>query len=479
MNRRPWCYKAEIDADFDTVNLNKVEIAPDDVTDAGNILTGKAVVRLGSIIRVDASLNAGKMDIDEITSSRGHATLFSGEAFPLIADWIGTLPSQVEGDVKLSVTSLLFGGELLDGVKLHAEIEKDRLRVNTLEASMPGQTRGRFVGSFLPDGEQSQLVGDIELNSISLRDFVNWVAVSYRSDIARVWSGARGRLALKGKLDATASRTRLTEGEFTFDDATGVGNFLVSGGDTPGLSARLVVDTINIDRYAPGGLTTEAVDEGMLAGALDLAGKAMQAGDFGLKLQADYLTLHGVTGEDIAVDVAANADGIEFRTVEIGKVGDARLDIAGLLSFPDTGVSGAVTADVKATDPRGLLRLLGLIPSNVNSEPAWVKKAGPLDIDVTGEAKADQGLTDAVLTLNGQIGSALVNVTSQFKGDHKNWTRGNIHSSGNITGDSARALAGLLGFETVWHRRRCRACDCFNHRRAWRGHGADRRIRSS
>jgi hypothetical protein len=437
--------KSDVDADFDTVKLNNVEIAPDDVTDAGNLLTGSAVVELGSVIRLHTILEAGKIDVDEMTSSRGHEALFSGEAFPLIAEWIGTLPRQVEGDVQLSVTSLLFGGELLDGFKLHAEIEKDRLKINTLEASMPGQTRGRFVGSFLPDGFQSQLAGDIELNSISLRDFVKWVAISYRQDIERVWSGARGRLALKGKLDATSYRTRLTEGEFSFDDAKGVGNFLVSGGDAPALSARLVVDTINIDRYAPGGLTNEAVDDGLLAGALDLAGKAMQAGDFGLKLQADFLTLHGVTGEDIAVDVAANADGIEFRTVEIGKVGDARLDVAGLLSFPETGVSGAVRADIKAKDPRGLLRLLGIIPSNVNAEPAWVGAVGPVDLEVTGEAKAAEGVTDGVVTMSGQAGAAVLDATGRFKGDHKNWTKGSVHASGNVAGKSARSLAALLG----------------------------------
>ncbi|MDH3741996.1 MAG: AsmA family protein, partial [Hyphomicrobiales bacterium] len=179
-------FKADMEADFGEVRFKKIEIAPDDITDAANLLTGKARVRLGSTIRIDTALEASRFDVDEMTASRGHAYVFSGQVFPLLANMLGTLPSRVEGDVKLSVTSLVFGGEVLDGVKLHAEIEQDRLRINTLEGSMPGQTRGRFVGSFLPAGEASQLSGDVELNSLSLRDFVNWAAADSKREVEKV-----------------------------------------------------------------------------------------------------------------------------------------------------------------------------------------------------------------------------------------------------------------------------------------------------
>ncbi|NNE21692.1 MAG: AsmA family protein [Rhizobiales bacterium] len=442
-------FKADMAADFGEVRFEKIEIAPDDVTDAANLLTGQARVRLGSTIRIDTTLEASRFDVDEMTASRGHGYVFSGQVFPLLANVLGTLPSRVEGDVKLSVTSLVFGGEVLDGVKLHAEIEQDRLRINTLEGSMPGQTRGRFVGSFLPAGDASQLSGDVELNSLSLRDFVNWAAADSKKEVEKVWSGARGRLKLNGKLDVASNRTRLSDGQFTFDDARGSGNFLIAGGDQPALSARIDVDSLNIDRYAPGGLTPEAIDAGMLAGAVDLAGKAMQAGEFGLKLQADFLTLHGVTGEDIAIDIAANADGIEFRTVEIGRVGDARLDVAGLLSFPDSGVAGAITADVEAKDPRGLLRLLGLLTGDRRKQPAWVGALAPLDVKVSGEARADQGVTDSVLAVKGVAGATELDLNGRFKGDHKNWTKGDVHVSGKLVSKSAKALANLVGGSLV------------------------------
>ena len=442
-------FKADVEADFGEVRFKKIEIAADDVTDAGNLLTGEAQVRLGSTIRINTSLDAARFDVDEMTGSQGHSYVFSGKVFPLLADILGTLPHRVEGNLRFAVTSLVFGGEVLGGVKLHAEIEQDRLRINTLEGSMPGQTRGRFVGSFLPSGEASQLSGDLELNSVSLRDFVNWAAVDYKSEIDKVWSGARGRLKLTGNLDVAANRTRLSNGQFTFDDATGSGNFLVAGGDESALSARVVVDSLNVDRYAPNGLTAEGIDAGLLAGAVDLAGKAMQVGELGLKLQADFLTLHGVTGEDIAIDIAANADGIEFRTLEVGRVGDARLDVAGLLSFPDNGVAGAITADVQAKDPRGLIRLLGLMPGAGKSQPAWIGALGPLDVKVSGEAKAEDGRTGGVIAVKGNAGVTALDLNGRFSGNHKDWTKGDVHVSGKLASKSTKALAELLGSKLI------------------------------
>ncbi|MDH3741760.1 MAG: hypothetical protein OER56_09195, partial [Hyphomicrobiales bacterium] len=127
----------------------------------------------------------------------------------------------------------------------------------------------------------------------------------------------------------------------------------------------------------------------------------------------------------------------------------ARLDVAGLLSFPDNGVAGAITADVEAKDPRGLLRLLGLLNGDRRKQPAWVEALGPLDVKVSGEARTDEGVTDSVLAVKGVAGATELDLNGRFKGDHKNWTKGDVHVSGKLVSKSAQALAKLVGGSLV------------------------------
>jgi hypothetical protein len=87
------------------------------------------------------------------------------------------------------------------------------------------------------------------------------------------------------------------------------------------------------------------------------------------------LRFHGVEAQDIAVDHRRQRErGLELRTVEIGRVGAARMGVSGLLRFPRQGIAGSIDALVDARDPRGLLRLLGVFGRKARQSPPGLRR---------------------------------------------------------------------------------------------------------
>ncbi len=447
LDLRPMAMSADVSATFDTVKLGKIEIAPDDASDAGNLITGAAEIELGSRIKLKTQLKAASIDVDGMTGARGREVLYGGQLATAVSDVLAQMPDGFSAEYELFITSLRFGGETLDGVVTVGSAERDRLVVRQFQASMPGQTTGRLRGMFLPGAGKQQFAGHFDLNSVSLRDFAIWAVPGYRDEIGAVWTGARGRLALKGAFDITGESLRFSAERYTLDDTSGLGELRLARGEKPGVALRLVADSLNVDRYAPRGMTVGAVESGALTGAVDLIAAAMAQGELQLTVQADRLDLHGVSARDIAIDVGADEDGVELRTVEIGEVGGARLDVAGLLGFPDDGVSGALRADIKAPDPRGLLRLFGVIPRNARNEPAWVARLGGLDVRVNGQAETHGGETTGSLRLRGEAGPSHVEADGTFKGEARRWDEGTVELTAELAGGDVRAAASLAGLE--------------------------------
>ena len=84
-----------------------------------------------------------------------------------------------------------------------------------------------------------------------------------------------------------------------------------------------------------------------------------------LTVQSGKTLLNGVDARDVAMDIAAIGGNIDLKTIEIGNVGNARLEISGPpVADRRPEVKGAVSTSVTADDPRSLLQLLGLYPKD-------------------------------------------------------------------------------------------------------------------
>jgi uncharacterized protein involved in outer membrane biogenesis len=443
--------KADVEGDFGAVALTGIEASPAFSTDPGNFITGAARIDLGQRIAIEAKLSTARIDLGRMLGRHGRAVMQSDGAFEALAQFLARTPEALDLRVDLSAASMVVGGDTLDASRLNFALDSERLRIEEFTTAMPGQTRTRFSGLLVYGGGEPLMSGDVSIESVSLRDFVEWAAPDRRRAISEVWSGSRGRLMLDAKLDVSSGGVRLSEVEATLDDAPFSGSLNSQGGLERRLAVRIDADRLDLDRYMPRGLGTWAGDgfgsSGLAAALAELVGRAMTFGDVQLTAQARELRFHGVEARDIAIDVGADENVLELRTVEIGQVGAARLDVTGLLSFAGDGLEGSVNAAVDAEDPRGLLRLLGAFGPDSAIEPAWVSALGPLDVRLIAEASAEDGVTDAGLALTGSAGGASAALEGRFRGERANWQDGEIELSGEMEAKSSALLAAVTGLQ--------------------------------
>jgi hypothetical protein len=443
---RPFQVKADIESDFDSVSLSNIEAAPISSLEPGNFITGAARIDLGARVVVQAGLSTARLDLDQIVGRTARDLMHSGDAFEALGRFLAAMPERLELHVDMAASSVVVGGETIEASRLDVELSHGRLRIEEFTTALPGQTRARFAGLVVFSDGEPLMSGDIGVDSGSLRDFVVWAVPEQRRTIEQLWTGHRGRLALEAKLDVATHGVRLSELSASLDEGTFTGSLSSQTGTDAGLALRIDADRLDLDRYLPRGLDL-ADDSGLAMTLVDLLGEAMTLGDFLLTTQAAELRFHGVEAQDIAIDIAANENGLELRTVEIGRVGAARMDVSGLLRFPGEGVAGSIDALIDAEDPRDLLRLLGAFGPDGQVEPAWAQALGPLDVRLIAEASAEGPVTTASMALTGTAGEASATVEGRFRGEPAKWQEGEIELAGEIDARTSPLLAALTGLE--------------------------------
>jgi hypothetical protein len=432
---RPLVLTAQVTSDFDTLALDKIEIAPRDAESGGaNLLTGSAEVKLGASMALKADLKATRFDLDAVAGAKAKGLLREGGGLALLENALALVPEDVAVNASLGVTSLIVGGAGLDNAKLAVEVNSEAIRIKELSAGMPGQARGLFNGVFLVTDSGPQLAGDLSGEANDLREFLSWAWPEGRGDIARVWTGSRGRFKLQTRLDATNGQLRLHEMNYQIDESLGGGGLSIAFGARPAYDVRLDASLLDIDRYVPNGM-----GGGSWLGTVGLFGEWAKGNDLRITVQSGKTLLNGVDARDVAIDVAAIDGSINLKTVEIGNVGDARLEIAGALSPTETGSQGTVSTSIKADDPRSLLQLLGLYPKD--EAPVWSEALGKTDVTLTAELKPDEEGQSANFRLTGKTGDLDVVADLATAGQGPDLMTSEV--SGELTLRSATG-AGLL-----------------------------------
>ena len=441
---------ADVEADFDTIALTKIEVVPANDLTGSNLMTGSATITLGRQLVVATRLDAAQIDLDKLAGRNLFEQVGGGALLHAVSDVLQGLPTETEARFETSVTSLIAGGQTLSKVSLSGQMTPQALRISRISADLPGQTRTSFSGVLLPAGTSDlpQLAGEVNVQSGSLRDFVAWARPDSAETIQKVWSGARGRLGFTAQLGWTPDTLRLSAIKATLDDASTSGSFRIAHGDIPSLNIRLLADSLNIDRYAPRGFSTSAMEDGTLAGLSDLAATAIAFGDTQITIQTDTLLMHGVEAKDIAVDIDVSEGAIELRTVQIGGIGDARLDMAGVLNFPDEGITGSLSGEFRATDPRPFLRLAGVLDPSSAQLP-WASRLGPVDLKVLSEVSTTAHNNKLTLSLSGTTAGATVALSGGFDGKFSEWRDGDTQVSASATGTTSAGLLALAGLEPV------------------------------
>ena len=347
------------------------------------------------------------------------------------------MPDEVDITASLGVTSLVVGGEPLDNARLAFELNQDAIRITELSAGMPGQARGLFKGVFVMTDTGPQLAGDLAGEAGDLREFVSWAWPEGRSDITRFWTGSRGRFKLQTRLDATDEQLRLQDMNYQIDESLGSGGFSIGFGERPSLDMRLDASALDVDRFVPNGF-----GGGSWLGTAGLLSQWAEGHDLRLTIQSGQTLLNGVDARDVAIDIAAIDGNIDLKTIEIGNVGNARLEITGLLSPTETGNKGAISTSVTADDPRSLLQLLGLYPKDSN--PVWAEALGKTNLTITADLKPDEEGQAVNFRMLGKSGDLDIEATLAAAGQG-DLLASEISSAFTLRSATGAGLAKLIG----------------------------------
>jgi hypothetical protein len=441
-------FKSKLSLKENHLLLKDIEIAPADPQQLGNLLTGEAAIELESRISVRADLRTPRFDLDSVLGSGGRQVLKSGAVLEGLSEFIDLLPETLDGRLILNVGTLIAGGEKLESAKLEAELADRGLVIHELSAAMPGQTRGKFQGLFFTGTDRPQLSGDIELESANTREFLSWLMPEWKQAIAERWSGARGKLSFRSKLDHAPLSLRLSDSRFALDDSSLTGEMTLTGGDVASTDLRLIVDRLDLDRYFPEGLGHAAPDNGLASLAAGIAGAATGLGDMQLSAQAGTVLLNGAEARDLTADLSIADGTLDLRTIHIGSVGGAKLDIAAALSPNGDAKTGTASMKIEAADPRPLLRLFGMIkPGTLGAkEPTWAAELAPLNATLDARGTLTGTHADIGLTLAGTAGGSNLSGSGTFAGDPSDFRHGRVTLLADVTSPSAKKLTSLFGF---------------------------------
>jgi hypothetical protein len=440
---RPMVFTSKVVATFDAVALDKIEIAPRDPKDGGTLMSGSARLALGAQISAQADLAAAHLDLEKLAGARANQVLREAGGLAVADAFLALLPEAATLNGSLKVTALKAGGETLENVVLRLEASRAAIRLRELSASLPGRSRALFEGVFFPGKSGAELAGNLAVESNDLRQLTTWVWPEGKDGIATSWTGSRGRLKLQTELSLTQSRFRLDKTQYEIDGVPGSGELAVTLGGRVAVDLRIDTDKLDIDNFSPGGFAAASSGgKTGFTGLLSVLTPHGDANDLRLTMRSKQLLLNGVTASDVVIDLASGANGLDVRSVEIGSVGGARLAASGLILDTGAGPDGSVGIEVEAGDPRGLLRLLGLIP--VDREPGWSQALGATEIKGTVTVKTEAAGPVSGFDFAGRSGAFEVSVSGTLSGA-SDLDRMVISGSGDIKAASSASLVKLAG----------------------------------
>lgn len=440
---RPMVFTSKVVATFDAVALDKIEIMPRNPKDGGTLMSGTAKLALGEHIIAQAELVAAHLDLEQMAGARANQLLRDGGELAVADALLAMLPEAANLNGSIKVTALKAGGETLENVMLRIEASREAIRVRELSASLPGRSRTLFDGVFFPGKTGAELAGNLAVEANDLRQLTSWLWPEGKESIAKYWTGSRGRLKLQTAVNLTQTHFRLGKTQYEIDGVPGSGELTVTLGGRNAVDLSIDAGKLDIDNFMPGGIA--AVSNGGKAGLTGLVAMLApreDARDLRLTTRAGEMLLNGVTASDVVIDLASGANGLDVRNIKIGSVGGASLVASGLILDTGKGPDGSIGFDVAAEDPRGLLRLLGVIATD--REPVWAGALGTTALKGTVTVKADPAGPVSGFDLAGRSGAFEVSASGTLSAatdlDHIA-----ISGAGEIKAASGGDLARLAG----------------------------------
>ena len=438
---KPLQLQASIDANFDHVNLDAIQIVPVDTKDNGTLIEGIASVRFDNGVKAKLDLTSPRLDLDTLFGSQSLRVWRAGGVMATLNNIIKDFPQKLDLTTSFKISNISAAGQTLENLNLTTSAEQNAIRVNEFSANLPGRSRFKFNGIVFPGDTAAELGGSLALESNDTRAFLGWLWPEGDQKIAQIWKGSRGRLKAQTDLTWSGTRFGFQNLAYELDGAGGSAELAVQLGKLSSIDLKLKTENLDLDSYLSGGLAQ------ILQGTNPLGLLQSDDGfDKRIKISAGALRLNGIEAKQVALDFNSGLSGFEVKAFDIASVEGASVHAKGLVLQGPDGPSGDVHVSVAAENPRGFLQLLGATANG--REPAWSQALGATQLQLNMNVKP--GVTEPLLTydVSGQTGALHVSATGDVK-DIAKAQDATFGISAEITTGSSSALMSAFGVKSI------------------------------
>ncbi len=437
---KPLKMQSDIKATFDRIELDRIKITPDDSKDNGTLIEGTATATFEKGVRAAVTLTSPRLDLDTLAGSQSLRVWRAGGVMALLNMAMKEFPEQLSLSASLDVSALSAAGQTLENFSLRTAAEQSVVRISEISANLPGRSRLKFNGIVFPGETAAELGGSLAVESNDMREFTRWLWPEMQAKITEVWTGGRGRL--KAQSDVTWSGTRFgfQNLKYELDGERGDAEIAVQLGKLAALDLKLNAKALDLDSYMAKGTAKLFQNPGYVA---------LFSGDGGfekrLAVTANKLRINGVEAEDVLLEFDSSLSGFEIKKLVIGSVEGAKLSAKGLVLQGPSGPSGDIKAELAAENPRGFLRLIGILQSN--TEPGWASVLGATRLQ--GSFNVNPGVNEPLLAydISGQSGLLQIAIS----GDVKDIAKGNdatLGIAGEIDAQDGGDIVRLFGISS-------------------------------
>jgi hypothetical protein len=433
---KPLQMEANVEATFDNIALTGIHIVPADSKDSGTLIEGTASVGLKDGVKAKVALNSPRLDLDSLAGSQSLRVWRAGGVMGVLNGVMKDFPQKLNLMATLDVAALSAAGEKLENVRLIASAEQNFIRIQNLTAGMPGRSAMKFDGLIFPGDQAAELSGNLSFESNDARQFVSWLWPEGKAQLVRTWTGSRGRFKSQSGVTWSGKRFAFQNLKYELDGEPGDATLSVRLGALPAVDLLLNATSLDLDTY----LTPD----------FSVAFAPFMQSDNGfekrLVLQAGKLRLNGVEAQNVGLDYDSSLSGFQVRKLEVGSIEGARIQGQGLVLQGPDGPSGDVKLSMNAENPRGFLKLLGVIKKGI--DPPWSDVLGVTDMQASFTVKPGTSEPSVTYDLNGTSGPIHISAS----GDVKDWIKGEnatLGLSSELTSGDSADLLRLFGIRTV------------------------------
>jgi uncharacterized protein involved in outer membrane biogenesis len=402
---KPLQMQADVEASDKLIALNKIHIVPADAKDSGTLIEGSAKIDLKDGVNVQVNLSSPRVNLDALAGDQSLRVWRAGGVMAVLNTVMRDFPQKFDLSGNFDVAALSIAGENLENVVLKTSAEQNAIRVQDFTANLPGRSRMKFSGLVFPGEKTAELGGSLALESNDARAFASWLWPEGKAQIAKSWTGSRGRLKMQTDVSWSGLRFGLQNTKYDLDGEQGGGDFTVQLGGLPAIDLRVKAKSIDVDNYF-------LVNDTGLSKLIPIF-----QNENGIEkrfiIQSDKIHLNGVDAQDVNLDFASGSSGFEVRKLAIGSIEGARVEGQGLVLHGPDGPSGDVKLSVSAANPRGLLRLLGITPKT--GEARWVNVLGQTDMQGIVSVKPGTSEPSVTYDISGKSGPLQIAASGDVK----------------------------------------------------------------